>query len=282
MAQYTNYWTCSAFAKWLSGTPKPESGTAREWREWRKEAQSKHPIRYWLAEEGLGHLQDFVYWPYNTFHSIRYYINNRWVVKSHALTAHPRDIKPGKWQDVGYRFLPCLFNELVDFVEVETAWKNVMWDEEERKKYCVPWWRTSFFRWRTWRCAESGLANLNWAASLVNDESWGYKPTDPEYGTLTHQALVAKEILELYTWWTEVYPKRPDPYDISGWSTLCAKKRTDGSDIMDLFDTESETPAERTERSDAHTRLADIENQYEQEEDEMLIRLVKIRKSLWT
>jgi hypothetical protein len=117
---------------------------------------------------------------------------------------------------------------------------------------------------------------------LVNDESWGYKPTDPEYGKLTHQALIAVEIKELYTWWKEVYPNRPDPYDISGWSAVCAKKRTDGSDIMDLFDTESETPDERAVRSNSHNRLAEIEAQYEQEEDDMLIRLIKVRKSLWT
>ena len=146
MAQHANYWTCSKFADWLRGTAKPSAETSKGWYNWTKEAKEKHPFRYWLADDVLGGLQDFVYWPYNKFHSIRYYINNRWVTKSHALTAHPRDIKPGKWQDVGYRFLPCLFNELVDFVEIEQAWHHVMWDEEARKKYKTPWWRTSFFR----------------------------------------------------------------------------------------------------------------------------------------
>lgn len=279
MAQYNNYWSNTKFAKWLSGTPKPAAGTAREWREWRETAKKSHPFRYWLSEEGLSYLQDFVYWPYNTFHSFRYYINNRWVTKSHALTAHPNDIKPGKWQDVGYRFLPCLFNELVDFVEVETAWMHVVWDEDARKKYCTPWWRTSFFRWRTWRCPEAGIAHLDWAASLTNEE-WCDK-TDPEYGKPTPQALAAMEIKELYTWWKDVYPNRPDPYDISGWSELCDKNRKTG-DVLSILDYENETPDERLERNAVHKKLQDIETQYEQEEEDMLVRLIKIRRSLWT
>ena len=279
MAQYNNYWSNTKFAKWLSGTPKPAAGTAREWREWRETAKKSHPFRYWLSEEGLSYLQDFVYWPYNTFHSFRYYINNRWVTKSHALTAHPNDIKPGKWQDVGYRFLPCLFNELVDFVEVETAWMHVVWDEDARKKYCTPWWRTSFFRWRTWRCPEAGIAHLDWAASLTNEE-WCDK-TDPEYGKPTPQALAAMEIKELYTWWKDVYPNRPDPYDISGWSELCDKNRKTG-DVLSILDYENETPDERLERNAVHKKLQDIETEYEQEEEDMLIRLIKVRRSLWT
>ncbi len=280
MAQHSTYWSNSKIAKWISGSKKPEFATAREWRLWKQEAKKLHPVRYWIAETGLGKLQDFVYLPYNTFQSFRYYINNRWVVKSHALTAHPNDIKPGNWQDVGYRFLPCLFNELVNFVEVEQAWHNVIWDKEKRDMYCVPWWRTNFFRWRTWRCPEAGLDYLDWASKLTNEE-WCDK-NDPEYGQPTPQALAAMEIKELYTWWKEVYPNRPDPYDVSGWSEICNKKRNGSDDIMSLFDYEDETPEERTERSATHVRLSDIEAQYEQEEEYMLIRLIKVRKSLWT
>jgi hypothetical protein len=78
----------------------------------------RHNFRYWLAEEGLDYLQKFVMFIPDNLYAIKYYINNRWVTRSHSLTAHPRDIKPGTWHDVGNRFLPCLFNELQDFVEV--------------------------------------------------------------------------------------------------------------------------------------------------------------------
>ena len=125
MAQHTTYWSCTPFADWLRGTKKLGAGTAEQWDDWTTAAQMKHNFRYWLAEEALGHIQDFVTWPVRKLYDIKYYINNRWVSRTHSLTAHPRDIKPGQWQDVGNRFLPCLFNELVDFVEIESAWSHI-------------------------------------------------------------------------------------------------------------------------------------------------------------
>ena len=121
MAQHSNYWSCTPFADWIRGTKKLSAGTSEEWDDWTTAAQMKHNFRYWLAEEGLSYLQDFVTWPVRKLYDIKYYINNRWVTRTHSLTAHPRDIKPGQWQDVGNRFLPCLFNELVDFIEVECS-----------------------------------------------------------------------------------------------------------------------------------------------------------------
>jgi hypothetical protein len=112
-------------------------GTSEEWDNWTTAAQMKHNFRYWLAEEGLSYLQDFVTWPVRKIYDVKYYINNRWVTRTHALTAHPRDIKPGAWCDVGNRFLPCLFNELVDFVETESAWSHIAWgSKEDRASSC--------------------------------------------------------------------------------------------------------------------------------------------------
>ncbi len=130
----SHYWTCSKFADWVRGTAKLKAGTSEEWDEWTTTAQMRHNFRYWLAEEGLDILQKIVYWPTDKLYAIKYYINNRWVSRTHSLTAHPRDIKPGEWRDVGNRFLPCLFNELVDFVEVELAWWHLAWSPEERSK----------------------------------------------------------------------------------------------------------------------------------------------------
>ena len=92
-------------------------------------------MRYWIAEEALDYLQDFITWPVRKIYDIKYYINNRWVSKTHALTASVKDIPRGEWRDVGHRFLPCLFNELVDFVEIELPSNMLMWmDKEEQKK----------------------------------------------------------------------------------------------------------------------------------------------------
>jgi hypothetical protein len=279
MAQHTNYWSCTPFADWLRGTKKLSAGTAEEWDEWTTAAQMKHNFRYWLAEEALGHIQDFVTWPIRKIYDIKYYINNRWVTRTHSHTAHPRDIKTGNWCDVGNSFLPCLFNELVDFVEVESAWMHIAWgSEEDRAKYKAPFWATGWFRWRTWRCPQAGIDHLDWAISLTNSD-W-CEPDDPEYSKPTPQALRAKEIKELYTWWTTVYRNRPDPYEASGWSDYCGLVREANGG---KFSFSSDKNPELKEISDkSHALLQEIEAAYEAEDEAMMIRLIKARDSLWT
>ena len=280
---HSSYWTCSKFADWLRGTKSPEAETAEGWDVWTDKAKTAHPVRYWLADEGLQYLQNFVYFVPNTLYSIKYYINNRWVTRTHALTAHPTDIKPGDWRDVGNRFLPCLFNELVDFVEVELAWWHIAWAEkDEKNKYNAPFWATGWFRWRTWRCRQAGLDNLDWQRNLRWSEDEGFKPGDKNVGQLTPQAVKAQEILDLYIWWTEVYRNRPDPYEASGWSAVCDEYRTEnnGSIMGILRDTKNKELKKRNNK--ASKLLQKIEAQYEKEDEDMMIRLIRVRHRLWT
>lgn len=281
MAHHNSYWSCSKFADWLRGTKKLDAGTSEQWDEWTNMAKMRHSFRYWLAEEGLSYLQDFITWPIRKLYDIKYYINNRFITRTHSLTAHSRDIRPGSWCDVGNRFLPCLFNELVDFVEIEQAWHHCLWDDDAKSKFNPPWYSRGWFRWRTWRCAEAGLEYLRWASSLTMGQDWGVEESDSNYGKPTYQAKAAKEIIELYTWWTEVYPNRPDPYDASGWTDYCERMRVKypGSFMSSLNTKDKE---ERRESDRAHKLLRKIEKQYEDEDEKMMIRLVKIRNSLWT
>jgi len=280
MAQHSNYWSCSKFADWVRGTKKLDAGTSEEWHDWTTTAQMKHNFRYWLAEEALGHLQDFVTWPIRKIYDAKYYINNRWVTHSHSLTAHAGDIKPGQWQDVGNRFLPCLFNELVEFVEVELAWFHIACDDEARKKFNSPWYSTGWFHWRTWRSREAGLANLEWQCNLTMNEDMGVNPDNPEYGKPTSQSISAKEILDLYTWWTETYRNRPDPYDASGWSDYCEASRIANGGRMSFGN--NKTPELKKMCDKSHKLLQKIEAAYEKDDEEMMIRLIRIRTSLWT
>ena len=279
MAQHSNYWSCTPFADWLRGTPKGGAKTSEDWDEWHDEAQRRNPVRFWLAEEGLGYVQDFVTWPIRKIYDVKYYINNRFVTRTHALTAHPRDIEPGSWSDVGNRFLPCLFNELVDFVEIEQAWSHIAWGSaEDRAKYDPPFWASGWWRWRTWRSPQAGLDHLDWAMTLTNSD-WVEK-TDPNYGKPTGQAKVAKEIKELYTWWTVTYRNRPDPYDASGWTAYCELSRSANGGKLNF--TNDKSPELASMSDTAHEKLREIEAAYEKEEEEMMIRLIRIRSGLWT
>jgi hypothetical protein len=171
-----------------------------------------------------------------------------------------------------------LFNELRDFVEVELAWWHIAWsDSAEKKKYRAPFWATGWFRWRTWRCPQAGLDNLAWQKTCTNKD---YTPEDhPDYGKLTHQAYAAMEIEALYKWWTEVYPNRPDPHDAGGWSAYCEQRRASGTGFLD-FEDRSEEELEQSRLALDATQA--VEDKYNQEDEEMLIRLIRVRNSLWT
>jgi hypothetical protein len=263
---------------------KPKSETGEGWRKWNKQAKKSHPFRYWLAEEGLDIIQKIIFYPADKIYALKYYINNRFVTRTHSLTAHARDISPGSWCDVGNRFLPCLFNELVDFVEIELAWWHIAWDEDTRKKFVAPWWAWGWFRWRTWRNPQCGLANLDWQSTLVHDEQWGDKDS-PDFGKPTHQAIKAQEILDLYNWWTIERPKRVDPHEASGWSAYCDERREEkdeDGDPVGLFGRDEKTPEEKERVSKMLDECHKIEQAHETEDEEMMIRLIKVRNGLWT
>jgi hypothetical protein len=274
----SHYWTIGPFADWLRGTPKLKMGTSEEWDNWYKVAEKAHPIRYWIAEEGLDYLQKFVYYIPDRLNDVRYYVNNRWISHSHALTAHPQDIRPGDWSDVGSRFLPCLFNELVDFVEIEQAWHHCMWSDDAKTKFNVPWYRKGWLRLRTWRCPAAGMEYLKWASTLTTEEF--LKEGEKHKAEPTYQAKAAKEIIELYTWWTTTYRNRPDPYDASGWTAYCELSRMANGGKLNFSGDKS--PALKKASTKAHKLLRKIEAAYEKEDEQMMIRLIKIRGSLWT
>lgn len=286
MAQRVHYWSCSKFADWLRGTSKPGAQTGKGWDTWHKVAKKSHPFRYWIAEEALDAIQNAIWWPVDKLYDVKYYINNRWITRTHSLTAHPKDIRPGRWCDVGNRFLPCLFNELVDFVEIETAWSNIAWDKKAREKYNAPFYSVGWFRWRTWRCPEAGIDHLKWAMTLTNEE-W-LEEDKKHLAEPTGQALAAKEILELYTWWKEVYPNRKDPMELSGWTAWCNRRREKVKDEDEdarwsaLLSSEDDTADEKAETHRILDLCQEIERQQNEEDEQMMIRLIKVRQHLWT
>lgn len=247
-----HHWTCSKFADLLRGEDKPAGLTWQGWQEWRKEQQSKRPFRYWLAETGLRKLQNIVMFPYDIYREIKYYIRNRWVDKTHYLKT---GLKPGNYYEFETRILHGLFNELVDFVETEYASLAKWSADKENKKYKSP--------------AEAGLDYLNWSCGLKFDEDYGVDKKDKKYGQLTPQALVAEKTKNLYLWWKEIRPNRPDPMKAA---ELNWDKKED--DVM----SGKVTADERKKFS----KLEKIEESYNKEDTKMLIELIKIRQSLWT
>lgn len=226
-----NYWSCTKLADKIRGTIKPVAETSEGWKEWETKAKTAHYYRFLIAEEGLDSLQRVIMYPHTLYKSIVFYIRNRFIDKTHQLTAHAKHIKPGEYCDLTDRMLYCLFDSLVDFVEIELAYM------------------TDFKK--NGRSAEKGLAHLDWAMSLTFDEDWGYEKDNENYGKPTPQAIGAQEIKELYLWWTSVYSARVDPLDVY-------------------------------EETKSIEKSSELEMQYEKEDTEMLIRLIKVRSNLWT
>ena len=171
-----------------------------------------------------------------------------------------------------------MFNELVDFVEIEQAWHHCIWSDEAKTEYEVPWWRKGWLRWRTWRSAEAGMEYLRWAETLTNEEF--LEEGEKHLAEPTYQAKAAKEIIELYTWWTVTYRNRPDAYDASGWSEYCEASRIANGGKLSWSGDKS--PELKAMSDAAHKTLQEIEAAYEAEDEAMMIRLIKIRGSLWT
>jgi hypothetical protein len=175
-----------------------------------------------------------------------------------------------------------LFNELQDFVEVELAWWHLAWaGKEERAKYKMPFWAVGWWRVRTWRCPQAGLDNLEWQRNLRWKED-EVGPDHKELGKLTPQAVKAQEVLDLYTWWTTTYRNRPDAMEASGWSAYCDACRDElGGGVMAMFK-ETKSSALKKQGDKAHKLLRKIEEAYEKEDEDMMIRLIKVRHGLWT
>jgi hypothetical protein len=194
-----NPWCCSKFADFIRGESKPFALGWDEWDEWHKNVKSKRPLRYWLSETGLKRLQNFIYFPYDLYHTLDVYIKNRWFSKLHYLDT---GLKPGQYYDLDTRILHGLFNELVDFVETELAHLS-RWDRNKKYKF------------KNGRCVEAAYDYFEWASNLkYNEDYGGIDPSDPDYGKLTPQAEDAIKIKELYEWWKHKRPNRYNPYDI--------------------------------------------------------------------
>ena len=269
MAQHSHYWSCSPFGDWIRGTTKLKFGTSEEWDEWNEKAAGEHPIRYWIAEEGLGKVQDFVTWPSRKIRDVQNYITNRYVSKTHALTSK---LKRGQWYEFETRLLHSMMDSLVDYVEIEEAWHYVAWgDKQDQYK------STSRFWWQEWRCPEAGVDYLKWAAGLVYDKDTSVEGS-PNFGKPTGQAIHAQEILALYTWWTVIRPARPDPYEVSGWTAYCASiERKIGSRWFG-----KRTPDQKKTSSKILKVMGKIEAGYDKEDQDMMIRLIKVSARMWT
>jgi len=262
--------------RWLRarlGIQKPQALEWGGWELWTNKIKHNQPVAFWLTETLPDIMQSGVEFFITPVENIKCHIRNRWVTQSHALVS---DLPRGKWHDLDTRILHCLFTELANFVEIEKAHIQVAMDKQQGKQYQMPWWRRhGWSRWGQWRSAQAGIDYLNWEQNLVCDQDWGYTSSDSRWGQPTEQALAAREILALYQWWTVTRPSRQQPDDASGWTAYCNTHGRDANGkIVWGHRSKKQTQILR--------RMHRIERQHAREDQDHMIRLIRIREALWT
>jgi hypothetical protein len=244
---------------------KPTALGWGEWEDWHAETKANRPIAYFIMEtipDKWDDLKRSVTRPYN---NARSWVRYRVFDKHHVIKT---GLKPD-YYELETRMLHGMFSMLIDFVEVQSAWMHVVFDDDEAAKRRAPWWSIGWTRFKAFRDPEAGLAHLRWEMTL-DDEKLPVHERNPG------QAEMAREVWELYHWWKFVRPQRPDPHDVSGWSEYC-KKRS----MRELFSNDRD-PDDRKLSMEMINHSNEIEKAYDDEDEAMLIRLVKLRKSLWT
>lgn len=178
---------------------------------------------------------DRLYIKWRTF---RYYVLHRWVWQSHRYRI--RDMKKGEYYDTDDKLFLAVFSMLVDYVEGELAHLSKICAADTSHREIVAWKRATYTdRWinrNQWN-RRLGLAHLDWEATLGEQ--------------IPRQGAAAIEVRELYLWYKDVRPNRPEPHIVF----------PDPDDWEQYFA---------------------LTEKYRDEDDEMACRVIRARHSMWT
>lgn len=231
----------------------PRDARAHTWNYWQRQTQlfKKHfPVRYFLKEDLPHHYYSWVVRPIN---KTRAWFRYRFSIRHHVVKT---SLTPG-YYDPDIRMIYAMFQILVDFVEIELA---SMYHAGQSSSPSDPSSVLKIFqklyRKRTsknHRYPEAGLAFLD---KEIEENPTFYHPGINKAPYNQIDSALEKKFL--YLWWTKYRNQRIDPY---GTGLIWSEKH----------------------RSDdlTHHLAESLESFYQQEDDEMLNRLLTIRSSMW-
>lgn len=166
-----------------------------------------------------------------------------------------RDLPPNYW-DKDTILLYAIMQIVVDFVEVECAFMEVDAPYTLRQwiNFKLPWFLRSD---EVYRNRDLGLQHLTWLEQAYQDMG-------------ENSAEAPKAIREVYLWWKDVRPNRQDPGDESGFNAYMLECERNGIKKQDKH---LDKLLKKTVR---------IEQQHEQEDTQMLNKVIKYRDFMWT
>jgi len=217
-----------------------------KWEKYDRLRKKMFPVRWFLSETLPDAWNAFT----TPFHHARNWVRYRVLDRYHVLKL---DVEPG-YMDPDEIMLQANFKILKDFVEIELAAMNFASDKLAGPSMLSRF--KSLYRWGRrldQRNPASGLAHLDWEITECK-------------GTPQGDSAAEKKLL--YLWWTQDRPARFDIYEDPhfDWQK--------GS----VFVGRGLNSVNRM----SGRLAARCEAFYEDQDDEMLVRLMKVRKSLWT
>jgi len=249
------------FRRWLFPS-MPEAATMEEWDKWNNTAR-QNKLKWFLADTvPTWFAVTFQYRYENAISKLKSkYIRKHNLIKINSL-------KDDEWYDTDTRMMHGMFQLLVDFVELEKSHMQIMLFEDNPPRY---------MRKAKYRSAEMGINYLDWEISLSKEE-----------GEL-NQSKNAKQIKELFVWWKYDRPTRIDPMDVKGsmgmstnefYSDMHDDKNDNGKVSSKFVQIDRRKDKEPELYKSVNTAYDDADVNYKKEDEQMLIELVKLRKSL--
>ena len=128
--------------------------------------------------------------------------------------------------------------------------------------HTMTWTKEKKYKFKNGRCVDAAYDYFKWANNLKQKNQSGKR-------VLSEQAKTSRKIKKLYEWWKYKRPNRLSPMEKSGWDKIY--------DSMELNDFQTPKNAHKY-----YMKLVKIEEAYEQEDEDMMVELIKIRRHLWT
>lgn len=137
--------------------------------------------------------------PIKQLRDVKYWIRHRTIDRYDIIKIPSLEFG---YHDKDNIMLHGIFALLVDYVESELAWMNLICNVEEMKK--IPWYMSAK-RYRNKHAKRLGLDHLDWQMQLRQEVDQNGVPNkgrlqSRKKGT---QGWAGKEIKELYLWWTK-------------------------------------------------------------------------------
>lgn len=250
------------FIKWMKFNP-PYAANADGWVEFDTRFKKEAPIRYAITRGAIKK----TFWRAEFFFSRKfYYLIDRMLERRHLVDT---GLKPG-YHNTKERMLHANFALLVHFVENECARIYASASREKMKnlfgwKIILPWRIRIALRKNQDYAREYGIAYLNW-----------HIETETETGVNDVEHL--RQIISLYGWWTKTRPNRTE-YD----SPLTRVYSDPANHIM--LTSTTKWKKENPELAKAHAeymkKRLKQEEEWDDEDNQMLIQLVELRKHLF-